>query len=164
VSDGTFALEVERRERFEFEIRFDEATWAPLLADEPPPLGEGLGPNPVRLLGAAVGNCLAASLLFCLERARIDVADLRAHVEGDVVRNDRGRLRVGELRVRLEPTVRGEVGRRLERCLEIFEDFCIVTQSVRDGLDVRVEVAPRAGEGDEPEERPDRRTPEPAVP
>ena len=32
----------------------------------------------------------------------------------------------------------------LGRCLEIFEDFCIVTQSVRAGLDVQVEVVPQA--------------------
>ena len=46
-------------------------------------------------MGAAVGNCLAASLLFCLEKARVPVTDIRARVEGYVVRNESGRLRVG---------------------------------------------------------------------
>lgn len=29
---------------------------------------------------------------------------------------------------------------RIERCLKLFEDYCVVTQSVRAGLDVSVEV------------------------
>lgn len=148
MSDGTFTLELERRDRFAFEVRFDSPDWSPVLTDEPPPLGESSGPNPVRLLGAAVGNCLAASLLFCLERAKISVSDLRARVEGTVVRNERGRLRVGELRVTIEPTLDGEPGGRMDRCLEIFEDFCVVTQSVREGIDVQVEVVTPAGVGE----------------
>jgi len=29
---------------------------------------------------------------------------------------------------------------RMRRCIEMFEDFCIVTQSVRKGIDVKVAV------------------------
>ena len=32
----------------------------------------------------------------------------------------------------------------LQKCLGMFEDFCVVTQSVRDGLDVEVKVEPQA--------------------
>jgi hypothetical protein len=32
------------------------------------------------------------------------------------------------------------------RCLEMFEDFCIVGQSVRQGIDVGVEVAAAHGQ------------------
>jgi hypothetical protein len=31
----------------------------------------------------------------------------------------------------------------MRRCLELFEDFCVVTQSVRRGIDAEVAVAPR---------------------
>lgn len=114
----------------------------PLVVDEMQPLGAERGPNPARLLGAAVGSCLGASLLYCLRKARIGVTDLRTTVEGTMVRNDRGRLRIGELRVRLAPTVPEAERARMARCLEIFEDFCIVTQSVRAGIDVAVRVEP----------------------
>ena len=34
--------------------------------------------------------------------------------------------------------------RRMRRCLELFEDFCVVTQSVRSGSEVDVAVEPVA--------------------
>jgi uncharacterized OsmC-like protein len=30
----------------------------------------------------------------------------------------------------------------MARCLEVFEDYCVVTQSVRDGIDITVSVEP----------------------
>lgn len=117
----------------------------PLVVDETKPLGAERGPNPARLLGAAVGGCLGASLLYCLRKARVEVKDLRTTVEGTLVRTDRGRLRVGELRVRLAPSLAvGSDPARMSRCLDLFEDFCIVTQSVRAGIDVAVRVEPMA--------------------
>jgi organic hydroperoxide reductase OsmC/OhrA len=113
----------------------------PVLAtDELTPLGKGRGPNPAQLLGAAVGSCLGASLLFCLAKSHVDVTDLRTVVQGTVVRSAEGRLRIGSIRVSLSPSVRAEDRARVERCRELFEDFCLVTQSVRHGIDVAVEV------------------------
>lgn len=111
-----------------------------LEIDEPAPLDEGRGPNAARVLAAAIGNCLAASLLYCLRRARIDVEGVDAAVEGAMVRNERGRLRISGVRVKLQPRVAPAHRDRMGRCLELFEDFCVVTQSVRDGIDVTVEV------------------------
>jgi organic hydroperoxide reductase OsmC/OhrA len=110
--------------------------------DEPAPLGTGAGPNAARVLAAAIGNCLSASYLFCLQRARIEVRDLRTTVTGSYVRNAQGRLRIGNLRVQLEPVLGPGAPERIARCLELFEDFCVVTQSVRDGVDVDVAVTP----------------------
>jgi organic hydroperoxide reductase OsmC/OhrA len=84
---------------------------------------------------------MSASLKFCLERSRIEVLDMTARVEGTMVRNERGRFRIDSLRVRLEPVVAPADVERMGRCLEMFEDFCIVGQSVRQGIDVGVEVA-----------------------
>jgi uncharacterized OsmC-like protein len=138
----TFSLDVERVERFKFDVTFDDPSWAPIRVDEPVPIGDGTAPNATRLLSAAVGNCLAASLLFCLQKSRVEVTDLAAHVECAVVRNEKGRMRIGSVKVTLKPSVEGVPPERLGRCLDLFEDFCIVTQSVRAGIDVDVTVEP----------------------
>jgi organic hydroperoxide reductase OsmC/OhrA len=113
-----------------------------LRFDEPRPLGEGAGPNAARVLAAAVGDCLSSSYLFCMRRARIDVKELKTTVTGTFTRNANGRLRIGGLKVRLEPLLATDKPERAARCLELFEDFCVVTQSVRDGIDVQVAVTP----------------------
>ena len=59
-----FSVELRLLDGYKFEIDFGEA--GQLFSDETPPLGEGTGPNPSRLLAAAVANCLAASLLFAV--------------------------------------------------------------------------------------------------
>src|SRR5690606_35323380 len=124
-----FAVTLTWQHGYAFEVDFEKDGVPALLTDEPPPLGDGLGPNPARLLAAAVGNCMSASLRFCLERARVDVQGMRTRVEGTMVRNERGRLRVGSLHVSLEPRLDADELGRIGRCLEVFEDFCIVGQS-----------------------------------
>lgn len=140
-----FSLTVTQREGFQFEVDFEQPDSATLIMDEPPPLGHGEGPNAARVLGAAVGNCLSASLLFCLQRSRIAVLGLSTHVRGTVERNERGRFRIAGLRVQLEPEVAPEDRERMGRCLELFEDFCIVTESVRQGIAVEVAVGAAVG-------------------
>jgi uncharacterized OsmC-like protein len=136
-----FAVTLTRHGGYQFLADFHEPGVPQLTVDERPPLGKDRGPTPTRLLAAAVGNCLSASLIYCLERAQIPVTDLDATVEGELVRNDRGRLRIGALKVKLVPRV-GVDAARIERCVHLFEDYCVVTQSVREGIDVQVEVAP----------------------
>jgi uncharacterized OsmC-like protein len=141
-----FALRIEPVDGFEFRVRFDKDTYPALRVDEPPPLGKDAGPNPARLLAAAVGNCLAASLLFCLRKAGASGVAVSADVHVELVRNERKRLRIGQVAVELRP--KGAVGEAvLQRCLHDFEDFCIVTQSVRQGLDIRVAVLPEPSTG-----------------
>lgn len=141
-----FDLRLEREDAFAFSVTFDQAGLPPLTLDELPPLGEGRGPNPARMLGAAVGHCLSASLLFCLRKAHVDVSAMATTVRGRIERNERGRFRIGELVVELSPDLPGDAQARIPRCLEIFEDFCIVTESVRRGIPVSVGVAPRVVE------------------
>ncbi len=62
---------------YRFLVDFQQEGVPGLLLDEPEPLGEGRGPNAARVLAAAVGNCLSASALFCLRKARVDVRGMR---------------------------------------------------------------------------------------
>ncbi|HVU01501.1 MAG TPA: OsmC family protein [Polyangiaceae bacterium] len=141
---GEFALQIEQVEGFDFRVRFDKERYADLRIDEPPPLGQDTAPNPARILAAAIGDCLSASLLFCLKRRGVTVRGLRSEVRVQLVRNEHKRLRVGHVEVTIHPGS-GIPVEVMDACLKTFEDFCVVTQSVREGLDVRVNVA-RDGE------------------
>ena len=44
------------------------------------------------------------------------------------------------MNVKLSPIIREEDVSRSKRCLELFEDFCVVTESVRKGIEVNVDV------------------------
>jgi len=138
--DRLFEVKLERAEEYRFDVELGDEANTVLVMDEPAPLGNDSGPNAARVLAGAIGHCLSASLIYCLDKSRIEVADVHAHVTGSIVRNPDGRLRLGSLKVKLEPKLLTEAPGRIDRCLEIFEDFCIVTQSVRAGLDVVVEV------------------------
>lgn len=138
--ENTFEVTLTREDRYRFRIDFGDGHGGTFEMDEPEPLGEGAGPNATRVLGAAVGHCLSASLLFCLGKARVDVAGLQTKVTGTIERNEQGRLRVGGMKVCVAPELEGEVSPRITKCLDVFEDFCTVTASVRSGLEVDVEV------------------------
>jgi organic hydroperoxide reductase OsmC/OhrA len=135
-----FTVTMELQDGYRFLVDVQQEGVPALVVDEPAPLGARAGPNAARLLAAAVGNCLSASALFCLRRAHVQVHGMRTSVVASLVRNDRGRLRVGDLRVQINPQVDVADKGRIERCLKLFEDYCAVTQSVRAGLGVSVEV------------------------
>jgi organic hydroperoxide reductase OsmC/OhrA len=129
-----------------FRFRADfEASGTELVMDEPEPLGEGTGPAASEVLSAAVGNCLSASLLFCLRKGDIEPEGLRTVVETRVGRNEDGRLRVESSDVTLRLELAPEDRARAARCLEVFEDYCVVTGAVRQGLEVDVAVEDRDG-------------------
>ncbi len=141
MADGDeFTVNIQLQDGYRFLVDFQQDGVPALLVDEPEPLGAGEGPNAARLLATAVGNCLSASALFCLRRAHVQVHGMRTLVSTSLVRNDRGRLRIGSLRVQINPQVDADDEGRIQRCLQLFEDYCVVTQSVRAGLDVSVEV------------------------
>jgi len=138
------SLTLDHIEGFEFETHFDWDVPA-LLLDEPEPIGHRKGPNAARLVAAAVGNCLSASLLFCLEKARMELKDMSTAVKGFLERNERGRLRLVRLDVHITLDVEGEKPPRVSRCLELFEDYCVVTGSIRKAIEVNVLVADPQG-------------------
>ncbi|MGE5240722.1 MAG: OsmC family protein [Bacteroidota bacterium] len=142
----TFTLILEHVQGYEFRLKFDWPNLPDLTLDEPAPLGQNHGPNAARLLAAAVANCLSASLLFCLSKAHAAPRGLRTAVTGRLARNDKGRLRIDGLDVTITLDGAPETPARFERCAGLFEDYCVVTQSVRQGIQVRVKILDSAGE------------------
>jgi organic hydroperoxide reductase OsmC/OhrA len=136
----SFSLELAQVDDYEFRVRFDWPNVPELTLDEPEPLGRAAGPNAARLVAAAVGNCLSSSLLFCMKKFRQAPGTLRSEVRGTLVRNSSGRLRIGRFDVTIRLADRSDAIKHLDRCIEQFEDFCIVTESVRAGIPVDVRV------------------------
>jgi len=118
---------------------------APVMLDESVPLGAGTGPTPAGLLAAAVGGCLSASLTLCLNKAHLEPDAVNAHVTARVGRNESGRLRIEGIEVELTPCLSAADQGRFDRCKALYQDFCIVTESVRHGIPVNVHLA-RCGE------------------
>jgi len=131
---------VELLRDYEFKVKFDIENVSELTVDEPPPLGRSAGPNASRVLSAAIGNCLSASLLFCMRKAKVEVNQMKTVVRTSLARNKEGYWRVSRIDVKISPKISPESAPGFRRCLEIFERYCIVTQSVREGIDVKVEV------------------------
>jgi uncharacterized OsmC-like protein len=135
---------IERAEGFRFTVTFPDFEHATATTvDEEPPLGGGEGPNPAALLASAVGSCLAASLVFCLRKTRVEPAGVTADATARIVRNERGRFRIGGIDVELTLSLDDADRAAFERCTPLFEDFCIVTESVRQGVPVQVRLAAR---------------------
>lgn len=140
-----FTVELAQLADFRFETRFDTPSIPPLVTDEPPPLGSSTGPNPARLLAVAVANCLAASLLFAMRKFGNRCDPLRALATATLARNAQARWRVTRIAVDLHLGAAAGDLKNLQRVLGQFEDFCVVTQSVRAAFPVDVRVFDRTG-------------------
>lgn len=135
-----FTITMEQTADFEFRVRFDKPHHADLMMDEPEPLGKDAGPSASRILAAAIGNCLSASLLFCARKAKAELGPIRTRVRTEIARNEKGRLRIAGVEVEIDPQIPEAEKQKAMRCLSLFEDYCVVTQSVRQGIPVKVTV------------------------
>lgn len=141
----TFTLQLDQIENYRFEARFDNPAVPALRTDESAPLGTDTGPNPSRLLVTAVANCLSASLLFAMRKFKNEPGPIRTTATATLARNERNRLRITGIAVTLRIALAQSEIHMAERILEQFEDFCVVTQSVRAAIPVTVQVLDRDG-------------------
>jgi uncharacterized OsmC-like protein len=131
---------LKRIQGYKFKAEFDAEGIPDLIIDEVEPTGESAGPNPSRLLSVAVGHCLSSSLLFCLSKARINAKNLETTIKTTQERNEEGHLRISKLEAEMHLEVDEKDKNRVGRCLNIFEEYCTVTQSVRKGIEVNVHI------------------------
>jgi len=139
MSESTVQVHLQQKQDYQFDIHFGGSI-LPILGDEPTPLGSGLGPSPVQLLAAAVGNCLSDSLLFALRKFKQAPEPIRCDVQADVGRNAEGRMRVLGIKAVLTLGVPAASLAHLDRVLAQFEAYCTVTQSVGQGIAISTEV------------------------
>jgi len=143
--EGRFTIELEHLQDYEFRVKFDWPDAADAVLDEPPPLGGRQGPNASRMLAAAAANCLSASLLYCVSKQEAPPGSLRTSATARLVRDDKKRLRIGGIDVQIKVGDELADSARMPRCKGLFEDFCVVTGSIRQGIPVTVEVVDGSG-------------------
>ncbi len=128
------------QEGFRFITEFGLEGVPDIILDEPEPIGKGQGLNSTRLLSAAIGYCLSSSLTYCLQKAKVNIRKMETTMNLYTVRNEEGRLRIKNIDIQIQLDV-DEIDRpRITRCLEIFENYCTVTQSVMKGIEINVKV------------------------
>ena len=114
------------------ELFLDETNAAP---------SEKVGVTPARLLGMSVMGCLSSSFLFCMSKRQFTPDEFHAEAEVIAGRNEEGRLRIQEIKVNLYPKFSDpEAKSRLEECKKIFEKFCTVSASVREGIQITTNI------------------------
>ncbi len=145
MSGKSIRVELTQQQDYRFDIVFGDAMPV-LTSDEPTPLGTGLGPSPVQMLCAAVGNCLSDSLLFAFRKFKQEPSPIQCVVTAEVGRNDDNRLRVLHMNAQIRMGALAENLQQVDHVLAQFEEFCTVTQSVRQGISITVEVFDSAGQ------------------
>ena len=143
--DGDIRLVLEQEGPFAFKVSFDGTALEALHTDESAPLGAGAGPNPAHLLLPAIANGLSASLLFALRKFKNSPGPIRAEITARKERNAEGRWRIPRAEVVSTLADSAATLEHFDRVLAQFEQFCIVTQSVREGVVVDVAIVDAEG-------------------
>ena len=138
--DGGIHIVLEQEGPYAFKVNFEGTALEALHTDESAPLGAGGGPNPSAMLLTSVANCLGASLLFALRKFRNEPSPIRAEIVAHRVRNAEGRWRIPHADVTIRLGDKAADIEHFDRVLAQFEQFCIVTQSVREGVSVDVKI------------------------
>ena len=139
MTEKTITVYLQQQSDYRFEIRFDD-NMPVLTSDEPAPLGTGIGPSPVQLLCAAVGNCLSDSLLFAFRKFKQAPEPIHCEVQDQLGRNEQGRVRVLKIAAKMKLGVAAAQLENVERVLSQFEEFCTVSQSVGQGIPIHTRV------------------------
>ncbi len=141
---------LEQEGAYAFKVSFEGTDLEALHTDEPAPLGAGSGPNPSALLLASLANCLSASLLFALRKFKNDPGPIRAEIVAEKARNADGRWRIPRAQVTIRLSDNAAAFEQLGRVISQFEEFCVVTQSVREGMEISVRILDADGVGLQP--------------
>ena len=140
MSEKSIITKLQLLEDYKFNVKSDLEYLPDLIVDETKPDGEGSGLNPPRLLSTAVGHCMSSSLIYCLKKARIPIENLNTTVITNLYRNEKGRLRIKNIDLKINMKINEDYKNRISRCLGLFEEYCTVTQSIRKGIQVNVEI------------------------
>ncbi|MHA2294277.1 MAG: OsmC family protein [Candidatus Hodarchaeales archaeon] len=136
-----FTIRMEKTGPMQFTTTFDK-NYPKLKFDEPPEAGGADEfPNARRVLTAAVANCLSASFTFCLTKSRIPIKNIETRCTTTTARNKDGYWRIKKINVTIFPVWDPDADeKKKKRCIELFRNYCIVSSSVENGIELNVDV------------------------
>ncbi|MFB0563880.1 MAG: OsmC family protein [Candidatus Lokiarchaeia archaeon] len=110
-----------------------------LEMDELEPHGTDSAPNPADYLLLAVGGCLASSFIFSISKFDVSLKKMHAKVRGKYTRvNERVRIERVDVVLEVDPSTEKDLQEIKEWCIDVFRNFCIVSESIRRGLPIGV--------------------------
>ena len=144
MSEKQISVTLTQQHDYRFDIRFDD-NMPVLTSDEPAPLGTGLGPSPVQLLCAAVGNDNAAGEYYLPDIIMLALADgdKAVVVETDpdelIGINSRAELAAaGGLLAYLEHVGQGKMPFLKVPVRREVQHYLLIDQATRDSLQTRM--------------------------
>lgn len=100
-----------------------------------------IGPNPSKLLALSILGCMAASFAFCLQKKNFSLPDIEGKAVITSKRNKKGFWRLKKIDIVLNPTIESpEMYKRVDQCKKFFEQFCIISESIREGIEINTTV------------------------
>lgn len=134
-----FEVELNWLKNFTFEVTVNG--FPKFYMDELEPVGEDSAPNPADYLLVSVGGCVASSFLYSTLKLGISIKKLQVKVWGKYTRKE-GMVRVGEVNVELyvDPATENVPAENLELCLNVFRRYCVVSESLKEGIPVTVSL------------------------
>jgi len=109
--------------------------------DEPTSFhGTNLGPSAVEYLLIGIGGCLGTTFIYCLQKNNIELETFEIVVDGKVSHTGpKTLLRLENVDVDLKFTPKeASSDVEINRCMEEFAKYCIVTNSIANGLPINV--------------------------
>jgi len=114
--------------------------------DEPASFhGTDLGPSAVEYLLIGIGGCLGTTFIYCLQKNNIELETFEVVVDGTLSHTGpKMLLRLAKVDVNLKFTPK-EVNsdEEINRCMKEFTEYCVVTNSIANGLPINVNCKKR---------------------
>ncbi|MFX1567758.1 MAG: OsmC family protein [Promethearchaeota archaeon] len=100
-----------------------------------------IGPNPSKLLALSVLGCLAGSLTFCCKKNNVSLSDIEGKAIVTSMKNENGFWRLKKIDITLNPKIdNSEIRKNLDQCQKSFKQFCIISESIREGIDININL------------------------
>ncbi|NVM02590.1 MAG: OsmC family protein [Candidatus Helarchaeota archaeon] len=118
-----------------------------LVVDEPQQFhGDDRGPSSLEYLCVGIGGCMGTSLVYCLKRFKATFSELQVDAAAEIHHVPPNRmLRVTALHVDFhitpDPATQDNID-NINECYEHFAKYCVVTQSVKQGIpfDIKLKI------------------------